>query len=138
VRIGDDLSTRDQPGERLVSELVAGLDEVHDLATEDEEATVDPDIRLAHVGQADERAVSRRVYEMSVELGFHRQKQRDLPAVDRRVDDCVEASVGEAVSVGSKKDFFVADAWLHSLQPLGDRRVQPRVDERDSPVRRVR
>ena len=49
VRVSDELSVRDELCEGLLDQLVAGLDQIHDLALEDEEASVDAEMGPAHV-----------------------------------------------------------------------------------------
>ena len=55
----DDLATWDQPRERLLDELVAGLDPVEELAPAHEEAAVDPHVG-ALIGTTDVTTPSRR------------------------------------------------------------------------------
>ena len=61
VRIRDQLAPGDQAREGLLDELVAGLDQVDDLATEDEEAAVDADGGPAHVLDRERRSPRRRL-----------------------------------------------------------------------------
>ena len=57
VRIGDQLAALDQALERLFDELFAVVDVVEDLAAEDEEPAVDPELRAGDVlDPADELA----------------------------------------------------------------------------------
>src|SRR5262249_39661876 len=70
VRVRDQLAARDEAFERLLDELVTWFDDVEDLATEDEEPTVDADVGKAHVGDLRDGAVWLRRYEVRIELRF--------------------------------------------------------------------
>ena len=61
VRIRDQLAPGDQAREGLLDELVAGLDQVDDLATEDEEAAVDADGRTGSCPRPRRRSPRRRL-----------------------------------------------------------------------------
>src|SRR5580765_6346499 len=80
VRIRDQLAPGDQAREGLLDELVAGLDEVDDLATEDEEAAVDADGGPAHVLDRDDVPLGVGRNEMRVELRRYTEELRRLAA----------------------------------------------------------
>ena len=139
VRIRDELVPRDQPRERLLDQLVARLDQVEDLAPEDEEAAVDADVQSDSCPRRASTVpslVGR--HEMGVELRPHREEHRRLLALVERVDDVWKGRIREAVAVGREEHLVVADVRLDDLEPLTDGRVGAGVDERDRATRRGR
>ena len=71
---------------------------------------------------------------MRVELGTDREELDQPAGGAERVDHLVERRIREAVAVGRQELVVVVEVPLDGLQPLADRRLHPRVDERDPPA----
>ena len=133
VRVGDELTIRDQTRERLFHQLVPGLDPVQNFSFQHEEAAVDPEVGAAHVLDCEDIAIPISRHDVGVELRRDREEHRCLPTLLERLDDVRQRRVGETVSVRREERLIVAEVGRDGLEPFADRRVEPGVGERDAP-----
>jgi len=115
--------------EGLHHQLLAVADVVENLPAEDEEAAVDPDVRLA------DRADRLHVPAAVTDTGWKVREGRTLrnapwPAARRRSPSVGEVEVGHVVGVVGQEDLVAVEVVLDGLEPRADVGRRARVRRR--------
>src|SRR2546428_172900 len=115
-------------------EVVAGAQVVEDLRAKNEEAAVDAQAGLPDILDARHLPVVVRHDKVIAELRPDAEEARDPVAPPEMLKLRRERQVGEAVAVVREELLLTGEMWLDGLEALPDVRVDPRVDEGDSPI----
>src|SRR5215207_434194 len=134
VAVGDEQLALDEPYERLGDEVLAVADVIEDVASEDEEPSVDPDDGRADVLDSRYDSVSQSHCVEGVARRSHAQERRGLVVVDVARDDIGQRSVCDGVAVRREEMALVVQMVTNRSQPFADLAVEARVDEGDAPL----
>src|SRR4029077_16038990 len=134
VSIGEELPLLNQALERDLHELLTFPQNVKNSLPEHEEATIDPEFRLAHAPQVSNHTALLGVNRVEALGGAHAQKAGGGTAAKATLQVFVERQVCKSVRVVRQKSLLPFQISFHSEQTLPDVRVQPRVYEGYAPV----
>src|SRR3954447_6085203 len=135
VAISHRLLALDHAIQGAAYEVIAVAEVIEDRTLENEEAPVDPDVRLCDVVNASDNAAGLQIDRVErVVLRPHAQEGRDLSALPVPRHHLGKWSIRQPVTVRGEKAALPLEVGLHSQQPLTDAAVQTGVDERYPPV----
>src|SRR5262249_36331717 len=118
--------------------LLALADEVKDFFAKHEVSPIDPHIRFLACSELAHCTFIVELCEMEGELRADCHKASDLATSLQAFYDLREWGVGQSVSIVGKKEFFILKQMFDGHKPFANVAPDPRIDERNTPIRRIR
>src|SRR3989475_1836233 len=134
VAVGQQLVLGEEPLERVRHEVFAVPQVVEDLALENVIPTVDAQTGLRGLPNARDLAAGSRYHEVIAQMRLHAEKARDPAVSSEMLEFRRQRQVGQAVGVVREELTFAGEVRLDGAEALPDARVDPRIDERDTPI----